>query len=283
MKINELCIDCIWKGQNRISDNPEYLSKAKEILDTRKPEDTAPYLTYQCDQVYRKMFDSFVSFKQIKQDSNDFVLALEESIVKQIEAQKDPLASSIAYARNGNFIDYASKASVDENEFLEVLQNAKFSKEDEATYQEFEQACKKANSFLLIADNCGEIVLDKLFLRILKKRYPQLHLTVLVRGGDVLNDVTMEDALYIGLDEVATIVPSGKNIAGTIEEMLSPEAKELLYTSDVIFAKGQGNYESLSDQNRDIFYSFLCKCDFFMEFFQVPRYTGLFIHEKRAE
>ena len=114
----------------------------------------------------------------------------------------------------------------------------------------------------------------------LKKRFPQLTVRAMVRGGDVLNDATAEDARYVGLDTVAEIVSNGEAIAGTISEMLSDDAKQVLDNSDVILAKGQGNYESMSGQGRHVFYEFLCKCDLFTTRFSVPKLTGMFIEEK---
>ena len=114
----------------------------------------------------------------------------------------------------------------------------------------------------------------------LKKRFPQLTVRAMVRGEAVLNDATAEDAHYIGLDTAAEIISSGEAIAGTIYEMLPDNAKEILDNSDVILAKGQGNYESMSGQGRHVFYEFLCKCDLFTTRFNVPKLTGMFIEEK---
>ena len=135
-------------------------------------------------------------------------------------------------------------------------------------------------SGLFVCDNCGEIVLDRLMLEQLKKRFPWLSVKALVRGGEVLNDATAEDAVYAGLDQVAQIVSNGEAVAGTIYEMMPEEAKKALDEADVILAKGQGNYESLSGQGRHVFYEFLCKCDLFTSRFHVPKLTGMFIEEK---
>ena len=133
--------------------------------------------------------------------------------------------------------------------------------------------------FLLLCDNCGEIVLDRLMIEQLKIRFPQLSVKALVRGEDIINDATMEDAEYTGLDKVAKIVTSGVAVAGTVYDMLPDEAKEAFEEADVILSKGQGNYETLSGLGIHIYYEFLCKCDYFMSRFRVPRLTGLFIEE----
>ena len=78
----------------------------------------------------------------------------------------------------------------------------------------------------------------------------------MVRGGEVLNDATEEDAMYTGIDQLAKIISNGNSIAGTVYEMLPDQSKEVLDGADVVLAKGQGNYETLSKQGRHIFYGF---------------------------
>lgn len=161
-----------------------------------------------------------------------------------------------------------------------TLHNAAVREQDKEAMDSMIRQCAEAEHFLLIADNCGEIVLDKLFLEQLKKRFPHLKITVLVRGGEVLNDATVEDAREAGIDQLADIVSNGTTVAGTVYEMISREAKEAMDRADVILAKGQGNYESLCRQGRHIFYSFLCKCDLFTGRFQVPKLTGILVEER---
>ena len=205
---------------------------------------------------------------------------MEDGIRNLIEADRDPLTAAMAYARIGNYIDYGAMDHVDEETFLSLFQNIEIREQDKTAMASMTRQCTEADHFLLIADNCGEIVLDKLFLEQLKKRFPHLKITVLVRGGEVLNDATEEDALYAGVQQVAGIVSNGTTVAGTVYEMISEEARHLLDTADVILAKGQGNYESLCRQGRHIFYSFLCKCDLFTGRFQVPKLTGILVEEK---
>ena len=168
---------------------------------------------------------------------------------------------------------------MDEKTFIALLDDVRLSDDDEKTYASFICQCESAERFLLITDNCGEIVLDKLFLEQLKARFPKLSVDALVRGKEVLNDATLEDALYVGLDKYATLYSNGEAIAGTVMGMLPPDAKEILQRADVILSKGQGNYESMCNQGMHIFYSFLCKCELFINRFSVPRLTGIFVEE----
>ena len=81
-------------------------------------------------------------------------------------------------------------------------------------------------------------------------------------------------------DNIAEIISNGDAIAGTVYDLMPETAKKALDEADVILAKGQGNYETMSDQGRHIFYEFLCKCDLFTSRFKVPRLTGIFTEEK---
>ena len=56
---------------------------------------------------------------------------------------------------------------------------------------------EKTRKLLYLGDNCGEIVLDKLFIEMIRKRYPNLTVLYGVRGRPVVNDVTLEDARMV--------------------------------------------------------------------------------------
>ena len=280
MRINENCAGCLYDKQKQVTDDPAYLDEVRAIIENRREEDTSPYIVYLFGQSYERRYGKRASYKDIKRRFNDLVLSMEDGIRNLIEADEDPLTAAMVYARIGNYIDYGAMDHVDEETFLSLFQNVEVRDQDRAAMASMTRQCAEAEHFLLIADNCGEIVLDKLFLEQLKKRFPHLKITVLVRGGEVLNDATEEDALYAGVQQVAGIVSNGTTVAGTVYEMISEEARHLLDTADVILAKGQGNYESLCRQGRHIFYSFLCKCDLFTGRFQVPKLTGILVEEK---
>lgn len=279
MRIIESCAECLYDKQKHLTEDERYLKEIKDIIDNRGEDDTSPYLVYRFNKVYEKYFGRQTPYKEIKKKYNDLVLSMEDSVRNRIEASEDPLAKALLYARVGNYIDFGAMNHVDEETFLSLLDRVEWNDKDLDVIQTFVDQCKCARNFLLIADNCGEIVLDKLFLEQLHKRFPELMIDVLVRGGEVLNDATEEDAEYVGINELARIISNGLPIAGTVYAMLPDSAKEVVNQADVILAKGQGNYESLSKQGRHIFYSFLCKCELFTSRFGVPKLTGIFVEE----
>ncbi|MCR4656790.1 MAG: ARMT1-like domain-containing protein [Lachnospiraceae bacterium] len=279
MRIPESCAKCLYERQLHKTDNEAYLTEIRELLDNRKESDTSPYMVYLFNKVHVRCFGKGADYKDIKKEYNDLMLGMEDKLRDEIKNAKDPLAKSIIMSRIGNYIDFGAMNHVDQDEFLELFRDTKMREDDEKTYRSFIKECEKADVFLLVCDNCGEIVLDKLMIEQLKLRFPGLTVKALVRGGEVLNDATEDDAIYTGLDKVAEIISNGEAIAGTVYDMMPQDAKDVLDDADVILAKGQGNYESMSGQGRHVFYEFLCKCDLFTGRFKVPRLTGMFIEE----
>ena len=280
MFVTESCALCLYDKQKKRSGNDQpYLREVKDIIAQRRETDTAPYLIWKFAQAYEKLNGRLKDYSEEKLRFNDLLLSMEGDMRKELRSYEDPLAAAVAYARTGNYIDFGALNEVDTEEFLGLFKDSVLSEKDMETYHDFRRDCEKAKNFLLVADNCGEIVLDKLMLEILHEEYPLMKITVLVRGREVLNDVTYDDAVYAGIDNVAEIIGNGEAIAGTIYETLPHEAKQAVDTADVILSKGQANYESLSRQGRHIYYSFLCKCDLFTSRFNVPLFTGIFVSD----
>ena len=280
MRISESCAKCLYDRQKSKTDHAEYLEEIRELLDRRKETDTSPYMVYLFNKVHERYFGAGADYKDIKKQYNDLVLGMEDELRREIEQAGDPLKKSLCMARIGNYIDFGAMNHVDQKKFLDLFKDTEMRKEELPVYESFLRECTAGEQFLLICDNCGEIVLDRLMMEQLRKKFPHLTMKAMVRGGEVLNDATEEDAVYSGLDKVAEIISNGEAVAGTIYDMMPEESKMALDVADVILAKGQGNYESLNGQGRHIFYEFLCKCDLFMTRFQVPKLTGMFIEER---
>ena len=287
MRLNSMCIRCLVDKQEagiaKFKDeekNTAYMKEIAKIIGESDDEASSAYLVYLFNQVYRRYFGEVKDYSEIKKEYNSYVLAMEDELYQEIGEAKDPLAQSIVYARIGNYIDFGAMQHVERAEFLELFQEKEKNLLDQSVYEDFLKDCQKGKNFLLLADNCGEIVLDKLFLRELKKRFPHLILSVMVRGEEVLNDVTIKDAEETGICTVAKVVSNGNGVGGTVVDMLPEEARQVLDQADVMLAKGQANFETLHGCGRNIYYSFLCKCDWFSGRFGVEKYTGMFLRER---
>ncbi len=240
----------------------------------------APVVTQSIKNALQKEFGITEDFSKEKHYFNQMMLGKETEIYKQITDSDDYLKTAIQYAMIGNYIDFGSMHTVDEAYLEKALQQSKERIVDEGVLDALKKDLSVARRIVLLTDNCGEIVLDKLLLKVIKELYPEAELNIMVRGGEVLNDATRKDALEVGLDKVGSVVDNGTEIAGTFLDAVSKDALQILEEADVILSKGQANFETLRGCGKNIYYIFLCKCDMFANRFGVPRFTGMMINDR---
>ena len=286
MKVSAECMQCLVKRQaENIRKYPdeekkaEYLGKVLGVIANNAAEEPAPVLLSHIGRLQEEYFGKPFSFDELKQGYNAMLLEKEAEIRQKISQAADPLALALRYSQIGNYIDFGALGSVDDVKLAEFLEQAETLPLSEETYMKFTENLKTAKKLVFLTDNCGEIVLDKLLLETIAKVAPHVERTIIVRGEPVLNDATMEDALQVGIGTCGKVIPNGTNIAGTYIPWLSAEAKQAMDEADMLVAKGQGNFESLHGCGLNIYYLFLCKCQWFMERFGLPRYSGVFINE----
>lgn len=227
-----------------------------------------------------KMIRDFAD-EQKKSDYLHQVLGILHEHEQHILKSEDVLKKCIKYVCAANYIDFSAVENVNEGTFEELLKKAAQETVCEEEYQSFRKDLERAGSLVYLVDNCGEIVLDKVFIRHLKEAFPGLWITAVVRGEDVINDATMTDAEEIGLTELVACIGNGNAAPGTVLKRLSKEAKQVLDEADVIIAKGQGNFESLFGEGVNPYYFFLCKCELFVRRFGLARYESVFMKEDR--
>lgn len=273
----ERCVECVYRKQIKKCDDPAYLAIVREILNGRTEEDTAPYISHLCKKAYEEFRGVKADFKERKKHFNELVLSIEDKLEEKMAEAEDPLLLALLLSRAGNYIDFGTVQDVNDDMLIKLLDEAKPTEQDLLTYTEFKAQCEKAKSFLLICDNCGEVVLDKIMLRQLQRRYPELSLNILVRGGETDNDADLSDAVMSGIDRLGKVYTTGFDLEGIRLERLPAETAAIMEQADVVLAKGQANYECIGGHGRKRFHMFLCKCEQFMDIFDVPRFTGMFI------
>lgn len=198
-------------------------------------------------------------YKELKALSTKEAIALLPEVKEQIEQSSNPLSTAIKVAVAGNVIDFATPNHFDLISEFEKVFETDFSIDDEEVFVEH---LEEARSLMIVGDNTGEHLFDKLLLEILRELYPTLKLYYAVRGQPIINDVTMDEAKAIGMNEVAILVDSGVDTPGLAYEHASKAFMELYNTMDLIIAKGMGNYECLDKVNDErIFHLFKVKCD----------------------
>ena len=289
MKLNPFCMCCaLNKQEQKIRRYPdmekktEYMKKVMALMANTEEKDCAPSLSVDIQKLYSSFWNCpMEDFTEIKKEFNQLMLNMEVSIEDKIRKSNDPLEKALLYARIGNYIDFAALSNVDQSTVITLLDEKSSEALDEKEYKNFLHDLSSAKKLVYLTDNCGEVVLDKMAVKILKEQYPNLDITVIVRGYPVVNDATMEDAEEIGLTDLVNVIGNGSNVGGTWIPGISSESRELLYNADLIIAKGQGNFETLNDCGLNIYYLFLCKCDLFQRRFHAENLQGMFLNERR--
>ena len=291
MKLNPYCMCCaVNKQEEKIRKFPdmdkktEYMKKVMSILSSAEEQDCSPSLSVEIKKLYSEFWNCPAEdYTEIKKEFNQLMLNVEVSVEEKIRTSADPLETALLYARIGNYIDFAALENVSQETMLKLLENENQEPLSQTEYANFQTDLSTAKTLVYLTDNCGEIVLDKLAVKILKEKYPQLNITVIVRGYPVVNDATMEDAEEIGLTDIVKVTGNGSNVGGTWFPGLSNEARTLLEQADVILAKGQGNFETMNDCGLNVYYLFLCKCDLFQRRFHAKALQGMFLNERRIQ
>ncbi|ASJ07096.1 damage-control phosphatase [Thermococcus pacificus] len=194
-------------------------------------------------------------FKEYKELSN----RLAEKVVSDIEKEGPNLKTALKLAIIGNVIDFAVGYSP---ERIEEDVKAMLSEELYVDHSdELFERLGKAKTLLYLADNCGEIYFDRLFIKKLKEAFPYLKIYVAAKDGPIINDATVEDLRKACFGEFAGIISTGTRIVGVPLDRVSDEFREVFEKADVIIAKGQGNFETLSEvKDNRVFYLLKAKC-----------------------
>lgn len=288
--ISSYCMGCILRKQEeRIRNVMEeekkaaYFKELCRIIGASGPEASAPVLVAQNAELLKKYFGIEDDYQKEKYAFNKLMLEYEDWVWANIIDAEDSLLEALKYAQVGNYIDFGALKKVEPEELRNLLYKTKDNPVDMAEYTALKKDLETGKSLVYMTDNCGEIVMDKLFIRMIQKQYPHLNITVLVRGENVLNDATYGDAQFVGLTDMVRVVGNGAKVAGTPLDRISEEAKQLLQAADVMIAKGQGNFESLSKCGLNIYYMFLCKCTWFEMRFQLKQFSPVLINDRNLK
>lgn len=257
----------------------EFKSEVKKLCQNAPQNYCAPLLMRDINGLYRKMFGKDLDYSREKALFNSKLLSLEERIFDSVKADKNPLKRALKFAIAANYIDFARLSDLDESAVSYVLDAAEKAEPQEIAFEKLKNLLQNAKTLCYLHDNCGEIVLDKIFIRTVKALYPEIKVYSVVRGLPIINDVTREDAAFVHLDGYAEIVDNGTGIPGTYLKEVSPRVKRLLSSCDVTISKGLGNLETLYGEGYPVFYCFMCKCEHIARRFNSPLWSAVFTEE----
>jgi uncharacterized protein with ATP-grasp and redox domains len=197
-------------------------------------------------------------YRLLKQTSNSQALQILPALRREIRGSASEFTMAVRFAIAGNIIDYGAFASFDILGALEKCRHHPPVVDHTALLKSRVEKLRPADKVLYLADNSGEIVYDLLLLEYFSRYGPKI--TVAVKDGPIINDALVEDARAAGLDQVARIISNGTRCPGTVLAQCSEEFRQAFAAADLVISKGQGNFESLSEVDREIFFLLTIKC-----------------------
>lgn len=264
VQLDEACQECFVSAAERIA---KYYQMPAEKLAALKKEtrdlvarSLGPHTVP--PRVARESFDMIARaigvddpFADVKAEANKQAATIIDELRRRIVEHADPFDAALRTALAGNVIDFVFRGSHNLLESVEKMSRQPLAIDDSQLLKEKLSAAK---SVLVLGDNVGETWCDRLLI---EQFPPHVHTTYAVREKPVLNDVTYDDAVAAGLDQVADVISSGSDAPGTLLDLINDEMRDHFANADVIISKGQGNFEALYGRtDRPIFYLFLVKC-----------------------
>ena len=279
MKLEPECVGCIFnqilKALKLLRPNisrEEIISAQKKLMGLLQNFDMhaniSPLLRKVAYGIISEFLEEEDPYKSLKEEYNQLVLEIYEEVKKLIEDAVDPLFQAIIVSAIGNTIDFAGQHEID---LITDIKN--YDQEDLVIndYSAFKKSLGNAKSLLIIGDNAGEIVFDKLLIVTIMRFYPDLEIIYSVRESPIINDATMVDAKCIGLTDLVHVIESSAT-PGVHMDSSSVEFKNYFHQKGtVILSKGQGNFESLFGSefpDKEIYYLMKVKCNLMERLFK---------------
>jgi len=211
-------------------------------------------------EVYRIVYEIAGNedpYLAVKKSANQSAMSLYARMKDMVDYSDDTLETACKLAIAGNAIDLGARAEF--GSVYSIIEDSVGYQLDQEHYRRFKESIGQSNLILYIADNAGEIVFDRILIEQLLQ-IKKLKIVFAVREKPIINDATLDDAIKVGLNKLATIISNGSGAPATILSQCSPEMLSYYRAADLIIAKGQGNYESLSDRSENIFFLLKVKC-----------------------
>ncbi len=216
-----------------------------------------PVTATKIHRIVRRLTGAVDPYAEEKTRYNALACSLLPRMSALAESAPDPFLAKVKLAIAGNIIDFGKNSDLHENEVRECFERALHTPVDQPAVERLHQAVRGADSILYLCDNAGEIVFDRLLMEAIS--YAKL--TCAVRGRPIINDATWEDAVQAGIAERTRVISNGGDAPGTVLEECSPAFRDAFDAAGLVIAKGQGNFETLSDvAGKRIFFLLQVKC-----------------------
>lgn len=260
------CLDCIpcfarqaLEAARFVTDDPAIHERVMRgiLLEAAQMDlsQSPPAIGQKLHRALRDLTGVYDPYREIKDYFNQTALEMLQGLSARIRDAGDPLFMALRVAIAGNVADLGANGDIRADEVGNAMDNI-LNEPFHGRVEDFRDMVSHARNILYLADNAGEIVFDRLLI----ERLPPERVTLAVRGMPVLNDATRADAEAAGLCDLVEVVDNGSDAPGTILADCSREFRRRFSMADLIIAKGQGNFETLSDTSVNIYFLFKAKC-----------------------
>ncbi len=281
MKMQLACIPCSLRqaleAAEKATDNLELQTRIMDecikLTSDYKSYSSSPALARDIHEVVKKYTGISDPYETDKQAAIDAAVREYERILDFIK-EKGDIYWAIKASAAGNNIDMALCGDIDVGDIMEKQLNEEFAVCDDALFRE---KLKSAKTLLIIGDNSGESVFDCALIESL----PPMEVIYAVKSAPIINDVTEKDAISSGLHRVSRIVPSGSTVPGTILSECTEEFRSIFRKADIVISKGQGNFETIEDAGRGVFFLLRAKCRYVADALGVPLGSYVFKYIER--
>jgi uncharacterized protein with ATP-grasp and redox domains len=272
MKIQTECIPCLLK---RVIFETDYSTKDSEVKKkviknacevlsrVYDPDECSAVVATKVHKIVYETLGDNDPYKDLKNQSNRVAQSLVPRVEELIKNSDNPLKTSIICSIVGNTMDFGiDGGSTHPGMLKEIFEKTVADGLSYDDTDKLNELLKISRRIVFFADNCGEIVFDKILCREIGKYNPDVFLTLVVRGEPIISDATIEDAERLQFDEVVDeILTTGCFAIGVDFNKLPSELEKSLKQADLIICKGMANYEAFSETSyHPIAYLLRTKC-----------------------
>lgn len=248
------------------------LLRVLDVLQDAELDSTPPEISQRVHQIVKEETAVDDPYRKIKEQSTREAWKLYSWLADLVAETNDPLETAVRLSIAGNIIDMGPNVEYELRDEVERVLQEPLVVDEMASLRD---GLGKASRVLYLADNAGETVFDRLLIETL-----DVPVTYAVKGAPIINDATLADARDAGVDEVAEVVSTGSAAPGTIREACSERFRRTLAGAELVIAKGQANYETLSDEGPRTFFLLQTKCPIIAREVGVPL-RSIIVHQGR--
>jgi uncharacterized protein with ATP-grasp and redox domains len=274
MKTYPECLPCFLRQATQAAklagaDGPlqkKVTDEVKKFISGVDITDNPPALSRNLHRLVRSLVNNPDPYKEIKDRYNKMAMSMYAFLKAKVDGSADRLMNAIRVAIAGNVIDFGAQLEFDLDRDVDDVLNKPFMVNE---IERFKHELAVHKNILYLGDNTGETVFDRILIEELIDIYGS-KITYVVKESPILNDATMEDAAFAGIDKIARVISSGADSPGIVLRYASDEFNVLFNSAPLIISKGQGNFESLCMEEKPIFFLFKIKCDVLADYTKLP-------------